>query len=540
MDFSWLEKEKQKTNNTKSSSSLDFSWMNSGVQTESTQPNLINFKPSLSERWKGTPIKQAGGTFTPTTGIKNFITGLPKATLEVPKMMVEGTIKTGQTLGESLSVNRGDFDALNKANQQRQENELKLLKTIQEDKKRGIDVTKRMEQYNKIASQPYDTIETLAPKSQISNKEAIGNLAMMATEMVMPGEAGLSAMTGKLLARKTIQSIIASKTTSEIEKMLAKKFLFNVGTGYGMDVGRKLSEGKTTKESLKPGLITLLSAIFTGAEAKTLLNAARKTTPEIITSRALGRANFGAIPEAGKPPVGYINPNLKYLPEGQKLPPKTPIKVDVDGFRPIEPGEVLPNGYTTKMNQTTGETLTNAPVGASRVTDDVAKEVPIDKVKVGENTEFLQREFPTDNKITLADQSEQATKFMQSKGLKGAIEVLESGENLPGNLRPDALHSILAKEAVDGDDVLRLANLRDKIPKYSAQNLVLNKLKGKENPYYAVLDVQEQLNKKKPYFVKLEEGRDKKRIVKDLTDAIESYKGSRQNIRAALYELMCK
>jgi len=40
---------------------------------------------------------------------------------------------------------------------------------------------------------------------------------------------------------------------------------------------------------------------------------------------------------------------------------KTTPRFDSQGFRPVDPNEVLPNGFTTKMNQTTGETLTNAP-----------------------------------------------------------------------------------------------------------------------------------------------------------------------------------
>lgn len=50
-------------------------------------------------------------------------------------------------------------------------------------------------------------------------------------------------------------------------------------------------------------------------------------------------------------PVGEVKTNFE-TPKNQ---------FDSEGFRPVNPDEVLPNGYTTKMNQTTGETLTNAP-----------------------------------------------------------------------------------------------------------------------------------------------------------------------------------
>jgi hypothetical protein len=54
----------------------------------------------------------------------------------------------------------------------------------------------------------------------------------------------------------------------------------------------------------------------------------------------------------GKTPKG--EPTVKYG--------SNPRVFDEQGFRQVEPNEVLPNGYTTKINQTTGETITNAPV----------------------------------------------------------------------------------------------------------------------------------------------------------------------------------
>jgi len=589
---------------------------------KSKEPPKI--KTSFKERLTGAPTKQSDGTYTANTGILPFLGGLPKATFDVGKSLVQGTINTGKNLGESIAVNTGAFDALNNANQQNQDIALNLTKRILADKKLGKNTSNLETALQGL--QPKDTIESLAPNSQKSNLQALGDVAMMATEMIMPGEAGVGGTAGKLLARKTIKQVVLSKTKSEAEKMLAKKTLFNIFSGYGYDVGSKLSEGKTNKkEVLSPGVATLLAAIFSGAETKSILKSAGLNESKILGDRALLKANFGDIPTAGTPPPGYWDKSLTALPAPRK-PGEIPIELPGEGIlgsaeklrnsasptqsivsktktpeviraekfnskqdfinnemsfytktkqkvpnnlveksgkawdnahttpkdppiKPLEPNtppiasqqvdNTIPNQTSQQVDNTISKTETP-------LTDNMIKEsspeykakIETGAKRIAENNPDVSSDLPF-----LREQSKLANDFIDTNGVDNSIKILEDGGTLPGNLRPDSLHSILsniADNTNDGNLIMRVIELGPKIPGTSAQNLGANRLKNPDSAYYAVKDIMDSFQSKKGFLIKKIEESNKKTTIKQLKNWVEQYKNSVENIGEVLDNIICK
>lgn len=313
-------------------------------------------KPTFKQKLTGGPIKQNDGSFKANTGFFPVVK-------EVFNTLNEGTIGVGKTLGQAISVNRGDFDELNNINLRNQDNLTALTKTILQNRKLGKD-TKGLEDAWNYANEQLgnkDTIESLAPNSQDSAKKVTGNILLMAAGMVGAGEIAVGGKSGVLLARKAIKAKLSAQLGSEVIKTQLKKGAFNTAVGYGVDVGLNLLQDKKGGDMFKPGIGTLLGggvSAFTGVGA---VRAANKLAPELINSRALARANFGPIPEAGTPPPGFINPLQKQLPapiqdlsyhpitgaENPNIKIKQPTAKELaTGYEPYTPNSKLPDIQT--------------------------------------------------------------------------------------------------------------------------------------------------------------------------------------------------
>lgn len=275
-----------------------------------------NVPTSFKERLTGTPTKQKDGTYKANTGILPFMGELGKNLYSVATGNPE---KVGATLGQSIAVNRGDFNALNKANLSKQDTEFKILKLIQEKKKRGEDVSRLTKAYNDSVSTKTDSIQSLAPKSQISNKQAIGELLNMGSSMVGVGAltAGKTGLIGgktavnsfRLLSKTAQREALKNLTGKQILANLAKETGINTGIGYGVDVSNNLSQDKKGAAMFKPGLGTTFGALGTG-----LLGGQEAARLQKANSAARISDKFNQtfnIPEVGIKPGQLESPDMK-------------------------------------------------------------------------------------------------------------------------------------------------------------------------------------------------------------------------------------
>ena len=567
-----------------------------GIFAELDKQSVIS--PTIKQRFLGTPVQQKDGTFTPTTGMLPFIKSIPKAAGDTAKSFVEGTIQTGRTLGQSIATNTGAFDSLNKSNQESSDISLNLVKQINKNKQIGKDTSGLEGAYNLLSGTSRQTQESITPNTTKTNLQALGDILKLATEALAVGEVATSGKSGVLLVRSQINKYLANKTVSETEKILAKKALFNIASGYGYDVGESLSKGKTGGQALKPGLGSLLSTIFTGAEIKGVLPGVRATEQSILRNRAIERANLGAIPNVGIPLSGYQNPGIKQLSAPRA---KTDLFVGPAGASPnINDAEFGVNGMNTRKpvqiydtpkgnnyipdaqlpvitakdvrapdknefnavkpitKQSSREvvpTLKQEPI-ASSVETPKPNAVTLETLNVQRNdTKFspedissgadkIKNDLPPGEhlKVSLEDQSNKAHIFISQNGIENTLNALKNGSLLPDDLRPDALFSILDNEVNkpgNGRFLVDMVKLRPKISGVSGQNLMLNKLRNPGSASAVVEDILDSFGKNKPFLTRSAEKIEKASITKQLKSAIDGFTDDKNNIIAALKEIIC-
>ena len=221
----------------------------------------------------------------------------------------------------------------------------------------------------------------------------------------------------------------------------------------------------------------------------------------------------------------------------------------------ISPGTLLPPpppGGLIGGNPTSGNPTSGNPAPTTSITPEIPNtpiNTPEYQQKILNDSEIIGKntEMPNTEKITLEDQSRQANDFIQQKGgIDNAIAHLETNQNLPGSLRPDALHSILVNEAdkiarETGDSSLfaRVIDLRD-IPKTTGQNLNLNKLKNPGSAYYAVTNLLNELDKKQSMIVKMNRQGETNSIKDGLKKLIDEGKLDLKDIDITVSELICE
>lgn len=225
---------------------------------------------SWKERFTGAPTKLKDSTFKANTGVLPFLGEVGK---NAYGMVTGNPERVGETLGQSIAVNTGAFDALNKANLQNEDIKLNLVKRIIENKKLGKDNSKLIRAYNNLSGSK-DTIQSLAPKSQISNKQALGEvldvgaaalsmgaLSSVGKATLVDGKTALQSF--KLLSKTAQKEILKSMTAEQIVKNLGKEVLVNSGIGYAYDVSGNLKNDEKGIKMFKPGLGTVLGATGT-------------------------------------------------------------------------------------------------------------------------------------------------------------------------------------------------------------------------------------------------------------------------------------
>lgn len=624
-------------------------------------------KTSFKERLTGSPTQQRDGSFKANTGVLPFMGEVGK---NLYNIVTGSPDKLGQTLGQSIAVNRGDFDALNEANLRKEDLKLQLVKKINESKNAGRDITRLVDAYNNLLQGGGDTIQSLAPKSQISNKQALSEVLNVGTSALgvgalSSGKAGLAggkaAISSFQLAKKgAMKEVVKGMTSKEIMQNLAKEIAVNTGIGYGFDVSSNLEKDKKGAAIFKPGLATAFSALGTGA-----LGGQEAGRIQRANSAARIAAKFDVpykVPDAGTPPVGYFkaiperatperspaielpepgilkagedlrNPPVKQQPEipktrleikanafnskkdfitserkliniindtnkatakfGRKnvveplkltdnqlgdiwekahatpkqqgLPPlpketttpkQTPKqeaptpKFNKEGFRPVQEGEILPNGYTTKMNVSTGEQMTNAPF---KDTPPASKsEVPLrtkeETFKKEADTIDEKAQFETNNdplkvdSINLKAEGEKADKYIETFGVDKARRVALKLDGEPEGVRASAVLSKLKNKAIKDNNYELAAELAvSDARKMSSQEINLAKLEDPNSFDLAVKEISEARRSNRNTVVKLNEKSEINSISNKLRKAIGDATLDNLSIRKLAAKLICK
>lgn len=516
---------------------------------------LGNKKTSFKERLTGTPTKNYDNTYKANTGILPFLA-------EIPKTLVSGTVGTGKILGESMAVNRGDFDALNKANQNTEDIKLALVKKIIENKKSGKDNTKLINEYNRL--NPSDTIKSLAPNSQVSNLEALGNVGMMGIEATGLSSLARSAKAFGYIGKEAEKQFVKNLTAKELKKRLAAEVAFNTAQGYGTDVAMKAQQDK---KDFSPGIGTALGFGATLLVGNQQLN---KTLNEQSAARiAAKKAQTFNIPEAGTPPLPkqLEAPSIKLPAKGilegqQKLREGFPKQVvnqtttqfpkietpsveskpqfDSQGFRKVETGEVLPNGYTTKMNQTTGETMTNAPIKETQTQPVKNLNEEFDNIEKQAQQEINNKPLEVDS-INLKAEGEKAKVAINTLGKEKARRIALGIDEAPNGVRAGAIHSELTNIAKkEGDYELGAELANSDIFKPSSQEINLAKNREPNSFYWNVKDIIESRRKNRNIVIKLNEKSEINNISKRLRETIDSISLDNLSIKKLAAKLICK
>ena len=195
-------------------------------------------------------------------------------------------------------------------------------------------------------------------------------------------------------------------------------------------------------------------------------------------------------------------PTVKYGKNGPEvytgeIPKEVPItpkdKVyDAQGFRPVEKDEILPNGFTTKMNTQTGEQMTNAPYKQTfeetvQTASPKFKEKVVKQAKVLEDNTSPFNDTPLDR--TPGRKIKQSATFefkIQQPNGEQSIKDIISGKVEDPNLSPQSAHRLLEEYYVETkqfDKINDLVPSVDSTVSKAGQTLSdLNQGLGSESP----------------------------------------------------------
>lgn len=184
------------------------------------------------------------------------------------------TQNTGRTLGQSLASG-SVYKSLSEAEQNASNIELQLIKRINENKKTGKDTSRLEKELVNLTGRQGVTeqAQRIIPKSFISNKQALGEVAGTGLEMIqgglLKGAKGFGLARGlkpNPLAAKLAKAEYLSKPLggklAQIGKDTLKMAATTVPYGYAYDVSQNLQEDKSGMSILKPGGATLVSALL--------------------------------------------------------------------------------------------------------------------------------------------------------------------------------------------------------------------------------------------------------------------------------------
>ena len=290
----------------------------------------------------------------------------------------------------------------------------------------------------------------------------------------------------------------------------------------------------------------LTKAGYTPDEVNNVLKELHKTNPEgdflksdvnTVTQKLKGQ-------EIYKTKTSTIT-----APATPKAEPKTTV-FDKNGFRPVEKDEILPNGYTTKINTETGEQLTNAPVkektfsnqkGEPNFTykktetetpktskfasEDLSKTTPEEKATIQEKL----KDYTKIEQKPFEEESNKIQKYVDSfKNKDELYSEVKNGE-YPKDLEPGGLFNKMIEIATKNKDFNDVADFIKQQASAEGssrfgQGLVMSKL-FLDPATREFTDNLERATKSKERSISKEEIKQKDAIIKlakDLLDKVES------------------
>lgn len=194
--------------------------------------------------------------------------GILKETLRgTGRTLFSGQIGTGETLGQSFAAG-SVADSLTAAAQSSADIKVSLLKEIKKREAAGRDATKLKQLYNEAAAQKIPTMEDIIPATQKTNKQALGEVALVGLDALTAGTYGKAATgmaTGKLAqSASTLPTAVQAirRTASTPSGLFTAKGASRVAAGgaagYAYDVAGGFASGE--REPFTPGLGTLIGA----------------------------------------------------------------------------------------------------------------------------------------------------------------------------------------------------------------------------------------------------------------------------------------
>lgn len=169
-----------------------------------------------------------------------------------------------------------------------------------------------------------------------------------------------------------------------------------------------------------------------------------------------GHHTFEAYKQAGIKEIPVITRSQLTDQWNKAQVPPVPF-VDAQGFRPVQPNEILPNGFTTKMNVATGEQMTNAP----------HKEIPtpVKPVITPEYQKKYEKALEEDPTFTKGETSNKDVidAYARVKSEMGIDDLSDAiyginGKKLPQDLPAPAAYNLIRTEELTTEQAYRLMN----------------------------------------------------------------------------------
>lgn len=221
-------------------------------------------RESLDEKIKKL-IAQKSKEQQPRVGVKDVAREVPGAAVRVAKnignFFTTNTREFGNTAGNTFALS-GQQKMLNEESDQNYDLQRKLLEAIKQNKSRGLDSTRLMNQYRNISGS-LPSIQELNPTINTTNKQVLGQAAGTLLEATAPaklvkGAKAFNVVKGNLPTVISGGSKAVTRGAAAIKA--AKGVAVGASQGYLYDVASNLKANKSNKEVFKPGLGAALGA----------------------------------------------------------------------------------------------------------------------------------------------------------------------------------------------------------------------------------------------------------------------------------------
>lgn len=292
----------------------------------STTPPRDVFKKSQQTQ------EMTGGlsSYSPIEGVKSTtpqsISGPLPSTFSAIGKTAENLVSGEKILADAMTAgkatNSKEVNDLIESQSAGGDMNIKLIKAIRDNTKKGKDTSRLVHQLNQNFSTPDVSINDIVPGSSLSYKQVLGGALQTFADVATAGEySGIKAGAGAFkLAKPAVavakESIAAGKTAGQVVKSYAPTVAKQAGIGYGLDVSANLQQGKEGKEAITPGLGTILGAAVPAATGFKAAKAVKsiEEAPDLV--RRITQGKTQDIPKAIE---AFSNIDLKGIKKSDEL-----------------------------------------------------------------------------------------------------------------------------------------------------------------------------------------------------------------------------